>query len=124
MLADCFEALLGAIFLDGGFQSVQHSFDHMMQSYLELEGEQFIHFDNLLEFDAKSILQERTMREFKALPEYVYEQLEDGQFKISIYINTIFLKSIVHISKKKGAKLLAKQVLQENLLEGVRNAQH
>ncbi len=121
MLADCFEAVLGAIFLDGGFPAVQFSFDQMMKNYLELEGEQFIHFDNLLEFDAKSILQERTMKEFKALPEYVYEQLENRKFKISIYVNKVFLADIESPSKKKGAKLLAKKVLQENLLEGVEN---
>lgn len=119
LLADCFEAILGAIFLDGGFQAVQFSFDQMMKNYLELEGEQFIHFDNLLEFDAKSILQERTMKQFKVIPEYVYEQLENKNFKVSVYVNKVFLASVEGPSKKKGAKLVAKKVLQENLLEGV-----
>ena len=116
IMSDGFEALLGAIYLDSGFEQVSKAFNFLMDKYIEVIGEEFIHEDRLLDYDAKSILQELTMQKLKVLPEYKSIVLENGHFQVELYIQEKKMGSTINCSKKKGQKFLAKMILKENLI--------
>lgn len=115
ILADSFEALIGAIYLDGGFGEVKASFFNLLANYEMEKGESFINLDKLFDFDSKTQLQEVTMGLFKEFPVYKNKDLGDNKFLIEIYLRGKLLKSIESDSKKKGEHQLAKIVLKEQL---------
>jgi len=64
ILADALEAIVGAIYLDGGHQAA-------LDFVLPLFAEKFATIDpNLIDKDPKSLLQERLQAQKKSLPEY------------------------------------------------------
>jgi len=110
LMADGLEALLGAIYLSGGLSLAQQSWE----SWVKLSGEDLYSLNNLVEFDAKSRLQEFCMKEFKELP--VYEAHEHkNKFRVTLIIQDKPLLSVEDISKKKAALLLAQQCLKNEL---------
>lgn len=115
ILADSFEALIGAIYLDGGFGEVAASFLTLLKNYEREKGESFIHLDKLYDFDSKTQLQEVTMGFFKEFPVYKSHEIGDSKFLIEIFLKGKLLKSLVSDSKKKGEHQLAKIVLKEQL---------
>lgn len=70
LLSDCMEAVLGAIYLDGGFQStlliVEHIFDEKWQNLPGINTRK----------DFKSKLQEVTQKEYQGLPLYTLEGVD------------------------------------------------
>ncbi|RLA64445.1 MAG: ribonuclease III [Epsilonproteobacteria bacterium] len=117
ILADAFEALIGAIFLDSGFSQTQQAFQSLLDFYEKKTGEEFIHIDKLHGFDSKSQLQELTMQLFKEFPIYKASKEENELFKIEIFLKEISLAQIVSKSKKEGEHKLAEKVLKEKLWE-------
>lgn len=115
ILADSFEALIGAIYLDGGFGEVAASFLTLLKNYEVEKAENFIHLDKLFDFDSKTQLQEVTMGFFKEFPVYKSQDMGDNKFLIEVYLKGKLLKSIISDSKKKGEHQLAKIVLKEQL---------
>ena len=72
----------------------------------------------LLDFDAKSRLQELVMKEFKVHPTYKSKEIKQKKkllFEVSLFIQDQLLLSITHESKKKAMQLLAKNALKNNL---------
>jgi len=117
ILADAFEALIGAMFLDGGFNEVEKAFKNLMAFYEKQVGEEFINVDKLYRFDSKSQLQELTMQLFKEFPVYKAHKEENELFKIEIFLKETLLGEIVAKSKKEGEHKLAQKVLKEKLWE-------
>lgn len=117
IVADGLEAVLGAIYLDAGPLAAQKSFEHLLAKYSQEFGEDFIHFDRLLEYDAKSLLQEQTMKRFKCLPEYQTKQTQEQEYEVSLFVMGQLLGQIRYQSKKKAQKLLAQEVLKKKLLD-------
>jgi len=115
ILADSFEALIGAIYLDGGFGEVNASFLNLLKNYEIEKGESFITLDKLFDFDSKTQLQEVTMGFFKEFPIYKSQAIGENKFLIEVYLKGKLLKSLESDSKKKGEAQLAKIVLKEQL---------
>jgi ribonuclease-3 len=117
ILADCLEALIGAIYLDGGFNKVRKAFNELLAHYKTKTGKYFIGKEKLFCFDPKSQLQELTMREFKVLPSYHSFLQEDGLFQTTIFFQGISLGRITAKSKKEGENQLAQKILRERTWE-------
>ncbi len=64
IIGDCLEALIGAIYLDGGLKSVEKFILRFWKDYLENSSVPLI--------DAKTQLQEHSLKEFKELPKYTF----------------------------------------------------
>jgi ribonuclease-3 len=115
ILADSFEALIGAIYLDGGFGEVKESFLNMLENYEIATGQNFVHLDKFYDFDSKTQLQEVTMDLFKEFPVYKSTDLGENKFLVEVYLKGKLLKSLESDSKKRGEHKLAKIVLKEQL---------
>ncbi len=112
------EALFAAIYLDGGQVAAQRFFNLLLERYQQQCGKHFIHPDRFSTFDAKSRLQELTMKDYKSLPEYRSQQLEDKQYCVQLWINNNLVHQITDISKKRAEKLLAQYALDLMQKEG------
>ena len=62
ILSDCCEALIGAIYLDQGFQ--------IAEKFILKNWEKFIKKSNVTEIDPKTKLQEYSLKKYKKLPKY------------------------------------------------------
>ena len=86
-----------------------------MDNYQRKLGRRFITEDRLLQFDAKTKLQEKTMALYKSLPEYRATQLDDMSFQVELFINDKLIADICDISKKKAETKLAQMALKNQL---------
>lgn len=116
LLADSFEALVGAIYLDGDFNTVYDSVIFLFAQYDKYNQCNFLSLEKLKSFDAKTKLQEITVSRFRSLPEYRWIQLENHLFKVDLYLNDRHMGTSIGISKKKAERELAQKVL-ENILQ-------
>jgi ribonuclease III len=114
ILADGFEAFMGAIYTDSGFVAVKNAFYALLENYKIAFNEEFINEQRLLQFDAKSRLQEKTMSLYKSLPEYKTTILSDHLFHIEVLIEGKVIASMEHISKKKAERELAAKIINED----------
>lgn len=112
ILADCFEALIAAIFID-------HDFDEAYQfviKYLFTDKLDYV-IKNKLYLSAKSKLQEKIQGEFKILP--VYDVLEekgpehDKFFRIGMYIKNKKVSEGTGKSKKQAEEDAAENALKK-----------
>lgn len=109
VLADTFEALLAVMFKSHGLDFCR---DFILKLILATNPAAF-EIENLESFDAKSKLQEYSLKNFKKLP--VYKASSSGEnFLVELFINDEFISSGIFRSKKIGEKALAQQYL-ENL---------
>ncbi len=97
--SDCLEALVGAIYLDGGFKSVQNFIFTLWEEYLLKS--------TITLIDSKTKLQEFSLKKFKELPKYIFFKKTGPQhrpiFKTEVQIPNS--KKIVGIgSSKKNAQ--------------------
>ena len=97
--SDCLEALVGAIYLDGGFKSVERFIFTFWEEYLLKSTVTLI--------DAKTKLQEFSLKKFKELPKYIFFKKTGPQhrplFKTEVQIPNY--KKIVGVgSSKKNAQ--------------------
>ena len=95
----CLEALVGAIYLDGGFKSVQNFIFTLWEEYLLKS--------TITLIDSKTKLQEFSLKKFKELPKYIFFKKTGPQhrpiFKTEVQIPNS--KKIVGIgSSKKNAQ--------------------
>lgn len=117
LLSDAFEALLGAIYLESGMHECQKIIINMFSDYLKSSGTNLLSDDVLLEFDAKSRLQEAVMQLYKQNPIYESVELKKNKktyFKVSLKINEKIINTITHESKKKAMQLLATDAIKNN----------
>ncbi len=72
-LGDCIEALIGAIYLDGGLKCAEKFVLTLWNNYLKKS--------NFTTIDAKTRLQEYSLKEFKILPKYTFYKKSGPQHK-------------------------------------------
>lgn len=116
ILANTFEAYLGALYLEMGHKDCVGFLDRVFEMFKKKNGHEFIQPELTKTFDAKTKLQEITMSKFKKVPDYRFDVIkEKGQekFFISIYVDEEKLGELTHFSKKKGMQELAKKILEE-----------
>ena len=99
IISDCLEAIVGAIYLDGGLKSVE--------KFILNFWEEFLLKSTITLIDSKTKLQEFSLKKFKELPKYVFFKKTGPQhrplFKTEVQIPNS--KKIVGIgSSKKNAQ--------------------
>ena len=97
--SDCLEAIVGAIYLDGGLKSVE--------KFILIFWEEYLLKSSITLIDSKTKLQEFSLKKFKELPKYVFFKKTGPQhrpsFKTEVQIPNS--KKIVGIgSSKKNAQ--------------------
>ncbi len=108
ILADCFEALIGCIFLDASFEKAyEFVCNHLFKKTLDsiLEDKSYL--------SAKSMLQEVTQAKYKTTP--LYKVLEEKgpehkrTFTVAVFFNNRKLGSGTAFSKKEAEEKAAKE---------------
>jgi len=113
IVSDCCEALIGAIFLDQGFDIAEKFILKIWKPHIE---------DSIITFiDAKTKLQEYSLKKFKVLP--IYKLLENSgprhkpTFKVAVRLKNSQFVSAIGNSKKeaqqKAATLFLKYIDKE-----------
>ena len=97
--SDCLEAIVGAIYLDGGFKFAKKFIHHFWEEYLLKS--------NITLIDSKTKLQELSLKKFKVLPKYIFSKKTGPQhrplFKTEVQIPNS--KKVIGIgSSKKNAQ--------------------
>jgi ribonuclease III len=73
IISDCLEAIVGAVFLDGGLKAAQKFIFRFWESYLEKSIITLV--------DSKTQLQEYSLKKFKELPKYIFHKKIGPQHK-------------------------------------------
>ena len=97
--SDCLEAIVGAIYLDGGFKFAKKFIHHFWEEYLLKS--------NITLIDSKTKLQEFSLKKFKVLPKYIFSKKSGPQhrplFKTEVQIPNS--KKVIGVgSSKKNAQ--------------------
>jgi len=111
ILADVFEAVIGAVFLDGGYEAARRVVEHVLD-LAEEEG----HAGQADE-DAKTSLQELTQRLYRQLPVYQTLSVEGPHharhFVVEVAVGDRILGTGSGRSKRLAAQAAARQALIE-----------
>ncbi len=110
LLADVMESFIAAIYLDTGFERAKE----MTLSLLKRSSENLFDIRNIIFFDAKTKLQEFTLKRFKSLPEYETNELslENGMaFEVKLNLQDHKIFRAIDISKKKAQQQVAAAAL-------------
>lgn len=111
ILSDAFEAITGAIYLDGGLVTAENFIQEMLLCHIEeiVSKEQYRNF--------KSILLEYSQGKNLGIPKYVVTREEgpdhDKLFTIQVVVDEIALGSGKGNSKKKAEQIAAKNALKK-----------
>jgi len=115
LLADTLEAVLAAIYLDGGLEATFDVVKRLFGAYLESETDEGPL--KTLDKDYKTQLQELTQARFRLMPGYVLETEEgpdhDKTFYVSVAIENQVLARGSGKSKKEAQQEAARQALLE-----------
>ena len=111
LLADAFEALLAAIYLDGGYKKARDFIHrHLIHKTDELSTKKFI-------FDFKTKLQEVAQAQFNVLPKYIVHKEEGPEhkktFEVKVFINDDYLGLGKGKTKKAAAQKAAETALKK-----------
>lgn len=113
ILANCFEALLGALYLDGGYSVCRQKIEIWFADDIENESK------TAPEKDAKTILQEWLQAQQKALPVYQVIHIDGPQheqiFSVQLYVDGLDNPIIAsgasrRIAEQRAAKIFLEQV--------------
>lgn len=115
LLEDVFEAFVGGIYLDQGQKFTWKVLSKILNEYEINYGCSFIEIENLIQRDSKSLLQEKSMEQFRELPQYSWEILPDENFKVTVSLRGKKIASVIDSSKKRGEKMAAEMALKTNL---------
>lgn len=112
LLANLFEAMLAAVYLDGGIGPVRHLIERSFTPHLEAIDE-----DDLLFQDYKTALQERAQGNGLPLPEYsVVEEVgpdHDKRFIVEVKVGSLVTRG-EGSSKKEAQQQAARHALRES----------
>ena len=111
LLADAFEALLAAIYLDGSYKKAKEFvLAHLVSNISEIVEDDFI-------FDFKTKLQEVAQARFGVLPQYIIHKEEGPEhqktFEVKVYVKKNFLGSGIGRTKKAAAQKAAEEGLEK-----------
>ena len=112
LLADAFEAVIGAVYLEAGLEQAAQALFNIIKLYNLNNQTDFFSSSILENFDGKTNLQEICMSLFNEHPRYQAEKVGDG-FKVSVWLHEKCLITAEGHSKKKLEKELAKIILSE-----------
>jgi len=115
-LADAVEAIIGAVFLDRGFEAADRLVCESVLPELSLENAAWESLAaSLLEKDSKSKLQEFLQQEGLGTPRYVCTNAEAassvGPFEMALFIGDVQMDTQSAPSKKEATLLLARRLL-------------
>lgn len=109
LLADTLEALLGAIYLESGFEEASRVVLHLLEDDLQSAQD--------LRRDFKTVLQETSQRDFQSLPEYeVVEELgppHDRTFRVEVKLNGEVMGTGQGRSKREAGQRAAERALEK-----------
>ncbi len=111
LLANAFEAILAAIYLDGGYKKAKDFvLRHLINKMEELATNNFV-------FDFKTKLQEVAQAQCGVLPKYITHREEGPEhkkiFEVKVYINNELLGSGKGKTKKAAAQKAAEEGLKK-----------
>ena len=111
ILADCFEALVAAVFID---QSFEHAYSFIVDCLFKDKLDHIV--KNKLYLSPKSRLQELLQAQYRVLPTYVIEK-EEGpehkkEFNIAVFCKDKKLGTGFGLSKKEAEESAAKNALE------------
>ncbi|HBD08453.1 MAG TPA: ribonuclease III [Syntrophobacteraceae bacterium] len=113
LLADTLEALLAAVYLDGGLSAVIEVVQHVFRRYLDPK--RFERPLEVLDKDYKTQLQELTQNRLKLTPVYTLEGEEgpdhDKVFYVSVMVQGHVVANGLGKSKKEAQQLAARKAL-------------
>ncbi len=115
VLSDAFEAMIGAIYVDSDFSTAQKVILNIFELFKAERGVSIYAAAEQTDYDAKSLLQEKTMELFRSLPEYRAQEIADGKiskFIVQLFIDNKEVAQVEDSSKKKAEKKLAQMGLQ------------
>tara|TARA_X000000950_G_C13683158_1_gene564837 strand:+ start:171 stop:836 length:666 start_codon:yes stop_codon:yes gene_type:complete len=108
IISDCLEAIVGAIYLDGGLRSAA--------KFIHYFWEEFLLKSNITLIDSKTKLQEFSLKKFKVLPKYTFFKKTGPQhrplFKTEVQIPNSKKVTGIGSSKKNAQQDAAKKLLK------------
>ena len=107
MMADSLEAIIAAIYFDGGMKAIETFIEKQFKSYLEVK--KLKRTDSSENY--KSILQETTQKEHHVLPRYK-TQVKNDEFHATVYFRNKAIGSASGRSKREAEKKAAKEALR------------
>lgn len=115
-LADTVEAIIGAIFLDQGFQAATELVQTKILPELSLDSAEWENLaSSLLEKDVKSRLQEFFQQQGLGTPRYVCtnsaQASSTGPFEMALYLGEVVLDKEMAASKREATQLIARRLL-------------
>jgi len=106
--SDCLEAIVGAIYLDGGLKLTKKFIYHFWEEHLLKS--------NITLIDSKTKLQEFSLKKFKVLPKYIFSKKSGPQhnplFKTEVQIPNSKKVTGEGFSKKKAQQNAADKLLK------------
>ncbi len=118
ILADAFEALLGAVYLDGGFPAAQKVSRHLFATLLE----NLPHPESLK--DPKTRLQEWLQARSRPLPRYEVLQEEGPPHARRFLVCCILVDDELRTEAEAGSRRYAEQQAADAMLKGLEAAHH
>jgi ribonuclease III len=110
LLADTFEAVIAAIYLDGGFSQTMAFIENLFMPIVTAEDKNVIHTDY------KTALQEVSQERFKEIPQYTlkaeYGPDHDKTFEISLSVGGMITAQGMGKSKKEAEQQAAKEAMK------------
>ncbi len=110
ILSDTFEAVIGALYLDGGFPAAERVVLRFLEPRIDRAAEEPD------DFDQKGLLQELTVRQGEGIPRYLVVGSgpdHDRQFEAAVFVNGIQLGAGTGGTKKDAEQDAARRALAE-----------
>ena len=108
IVSDCLEALVGAIYLDGGLKAAQKFILHFWKFYLDKSIITLV--------DSKTQLQEYSLKKFKILPKYIFHKKTGLQHE-PLFKTEVQIPNSKKISGTGSSKKNAQQNAADKLLK-------
>ena len=114
--SNVYEAILGSLYVEEGMESAEAFLDETIRLFEQKFNKVFFSIDITKSFDAKTKLQELVMKKYQTLPKYNIKEVNGSMFEITLEIDKQQVGKVQNASKKKGMQVLAKKILEKNIL--------